>query len=34
VTSKPQVAIPKAPVHRCGIEPGGLIGWIPAGEAI
>lgn len=34
VTSKLQVTIPKAIAQRYGIEPGGEIEWLPAGEAI
>ncbi len=34
VTSKLQVTIPKAIAERYGIEPGGEIDWLPAGEAI
>jgi bifunctional DNA-binding transcriptional regulator/antitoxin component of YhaV-PrlF toxin-antitoxin module len=34
VTSKLQVTIPKAIAQRYGIEPGGVIDWLPAGEAI
>ncbi len=34
VTSKLQVTIPKAIAQRYGIEPGGVIEWLPAGEAI
>jgi AbrB family looped-hinge helix DNA binding protein len=34
VTSKLQVTIPKAIARRYGIEPGGEIEWLPAGEAI
>lgn len=34
VTSKLQVTIPKAIAERYGIEPGGEIEWLPAGEAI
>jgi bifunctional DNA-binding transcriptional regulator/antitoxin component of YhaV-PrlF toxin-antitoxin module len=34
VTSKLQVTVPKAIAQRYGIEPGGEIEWLPAGEAI
>jgi AbrB family looped-hinge helix DNA binding protein len=34
VTSKLQVTIPKAIAEQYGIEPGGEIDWLPAGEAI
>ena len=34
VTSKLQVTIPKAIAERYGIQPGGEIDWLPAGEAI
>ncbi|MHB8325797.1 MAG: AbrB/MazE/SpoVT family DNA-binding domain-containing protein [Candidatus Dormibacteria bacterium] len=34
MTSKLQVTIPKAIAQRYGIEPGGVIDWLPAGEAI
>ena len=34
MTSKLQVTIPKAIAERYGIEPGGEIDWLPAGEAI
>jgi AbrB family looped-hinge helix DNA binding protein len=34
VTSKLQVTIPKAIAKRYGIQPGGQIEWLPAGEAI
>jgi bifunctional DNA-binding transcriptional regulator/antitoxin component of YhaV-PrlF toxin-antitoxin module len=34
VTSKLQVTIPKVIAQRYGIEPGGEIEWLPAGEAI
>ena len=34
VTSKLQVTIPKAIAQRYGIEPGGEIEWLPAGDAI
>src|SRR5919197_1190295 len=33
VTSKLQVTIPKAIAQRYGIEPGGEIDWLPAGDA-
>ena len=31
MTSKLQVTIPKAIAQRYGIEPGGVIDWLPAG---
>ena len=34
VTSKLQVTIPKAIAQRYGIEPGGEIEWLSAGDAI
>jgi len=34
VTSKLQVTIPKAIAERYGMQPGGEIEWLPAGEAI
>ncbi|MHB1501921.1 MAG: AbrB/MazE/SpoVT family DNA-binding domain-containing protein [Candidatus Dormibacteria bacterium] len=34
MTSKLQVTIPKAIAQRYAIEPGGVIDWLPAGEAI
>ena len=34
MTSKLQVTIPKAIAQRYGIEPGGVIDWLPAGAAI
>ncbi len=34
VTSKLQVTIPKTIADRYGIEPGGEIEWLPAGDAI